>query len=74
MMKLGENTSRHGSSRQCREANHSVYKEKIRTKEGLSECFNSDIGVKQGCPLSLVLFGLYIYKVQTKGMDKSERR
>ena len=31
---------------------------KIRTSEGKSECFNSDIGVKQGCPLSPTLFGL----------------
>ena len=45
---------------------HKLYEKvsgKIRTKEGFSECFSSDIGVKQGCPLSLTLFGLYIDKL-----------
>ena len=32
----------------------------IRTKEGVSEIIQSTIGVKQGCPLSPTLFGLYI--------------
>ena len=37
---------------------------KIRTKEGMSECFGSNIGVKQGCSLSPTLFGLYIEKLE----------
>jgi len=37
-----------------RAAVHRLYEKvrtKIRTSEGMSECFGSDIGVKQGCPL-----------------------
>jgi len=46
---------------------HTLYehvKARIRTQEGLSECFGSDISIKQGCPLSLTLFGLYIDKLE----------
>lgn len=39
-------------------------KEKFRTKEGMSKCFGSDIGIKQGCSFSSTLFGLYIDKLE----------
>ena len=50
-----------------RAAVHRLYEEvkvKTRTSDGISESFRSDIGVKQGCPLSPTLFGLYIDKLE----------
>jgi hypothetical protein len=50
-----------------RAAVHTLYEEvkvKIRMSTGISESFRSDIGVKQGCPLSPTLFGLYIDKLE----------
>ena len=35
----------------------------VRYPSGLSNCFTSTIGVKQGCPLSLTLFGIYIDEI-----------
>ena len=46
---------------------HRLYEKvrvKIRTSEGMSECFGSDMGVKHGCSLSPTLFGLYIDKLE----------
>jgi hypothetical protein len=56
-----------GVPRHLRAAMHRMYEEvkvEIRTSTGISESFRSDIGVKQGCPLSPTLFGLYIDKLE----------
>ncbi|MCO5548265.1 hypothetical protein L7F22_001722 [Adiantum nelumboides] len=45
---------------------HSLYAQvtgRVRCPGGLSDPFASTIGVKQGCPLSPTLFGLYIDKI-----------
>ena len=42
----------------------------VRTPEGASKLIHSTIGVKQGCPLSRTLFGMYVDEVS----DYIERR
>lgn len=41
----------------------------VRTRDGLSKSILSTIGVKQGCPLSPTLFGLYIDKVESVSLE-----
>ena len=56
-----------GVPRHLRAAVHRLYEEvkvKIRTLASISESFRSDIGVKQGWPLSATHFGLYIDKLE----------
>jgi len=38
---------------------------RVHTVEGLSDIIHSIIRVKQGCPLSLTLFGLYIDELES---------
>jgi hypothetical protein len=66
-----------GILNECKETIHHLYeqvKAKIRTMEGLLECFDSEMGVKQGCPFYSALFGLYIDKpegwISQKGVGK----
>lgn len=50
-----------GISNRYRAAIHRLYdkvRAKIRASKGMSNCFGSDICIKQGCPLSPTLFGL----------------
>ena len=37
----------------------------VKTTEGLSSCFQSVLGVKQGCPLSPLLFGIFLDDFET---------
>jgi hypothetical protein len=56
-----------GVTDQWRAVVHKLYKQvkaRIRTQEVLSESFSTNVGVKQGCPLSPTLFMLYIDKLE----------
>ena len=56
-----------GVPKHLREVVHKLYEEvkvKIRTLASISVSFRSDIGVKQGFPVSPTLFGLYIDKLE----------
>ena len=41
----------------------------VRTADGLSPCFQATNSLKQGCPLSPTLFGLYIDDVETEVLE-----
>lgn len=41
----------------------------VRTSEGLSDCFSSILGLKQGCPLSPTLFGLFLDELEQVLLD-----
>ena len=46
----------------------------VRTPNGLTNYFTSSTGVKQGCPLSPLLFGLYVDKLEVMLMrDKASK-
>ena len=65
--KLWQRMEELGVPKHLRAIVHRLYEEvkvKIRTSVGISESFTSDIGVKQGFPLSPTLFGLYIDKLE----------
>ncbi len=52
---------------ELRVAIHRLYDQdraRIKTKDGISEWFGNDIGVRHGCPLSPTLFGLYVDKLK----------
>ena len=41
----------------------------MRTQEGISDIFDCLMGVKQGCPLSAMLFGLFVDGLEQHPMD-----
>ena len=41
----------------------------VRTQEGISDIFDCLMGVKQGCPLSATLFGLFVDGLEQHPMD-----
>jgi hypothetical protein len=52
------------------QAYYSEVKECVKTSQGFSDVFESNLGVKQGCPLSHTLFGLYIDALEDNMCDR----
>jgi hypothetical protein len=52
------------------QAYYSEVKECVKTSQGFSDVFESNLGVKQGCPLSPTLFGLYIDALEDYMCDR----
>ena len=54
----------HGHMLSALQAMYQDVRCRVRTPEGLTDSFESTWGVKQGCPLSPLLFGLYVDPVE----------
>lgn len=54
----------HGRMLQALKAYYADVQDCVRTSEELTDSFRSDVGVKQGCPLSPTSFGFFIDKVE----------
>ena len=55
----------HGTMLNATKSYYANIRECVRTPAGLTDEFESNIGVKQGCPLSPTLFGFFMDKIET---------
>ena len=53
----------------CIESLYSHDSAAVRNQEGISDIFDFQMGVKQGCPLSAILFGLFVDGLEQHLMD-----